>query len=260
MASTYEIYALCAGGRTVDWSTRMYLYPIGETAASAFFLWVLQGAGGPIVVDTGFTHRLAQAKNPKLSAAGFRTREELLETAGVDAASVSTVILTHLHWDHFDVEGIFPRAVFWVQRAELEFWTGYGARERWHQRFVSDCFAEDLAALQSSGRLRVIDGNTDVADGVSLELVGGHSPGMQIVVVRTSRGPFVIANDALTTYRNLRDWMPPAVHVGDLRKCIEAMERIRTLTDGDESRICPGHDGEVWKRFPEVKPGVYRLA
>src|SRR5271165_4467287 len=98
MAKTYEVYALCAGGRTVDWSTRMYLYPIGETAASAFFMWVLQGPDGPIVVDTGFTHRLATAKNPNLSMAGFRTREELLETAGVDAASVSTVILTHLHW------------------------------------------------------------------------------------------------------------------------------------------------------------------
>ena len=71
------------------------------------------------------------------------------------------------------------------------------------------------SALQASGRLRVIDGTTDVVDGVSVELVGGHSPGMQIVAVRSARGPFVIANDALTTYRNLRDGYPPTVHLGD---------------------------------------------
>jgi len=92
-----------------------------------------------------------------------------------------------------------------------------------------------------------------------LELVGGHSPGMQIVVVRSQRGLFVIANDALTTYRNLRDWFPPVVQVGDLRRCVDAMARIRILSNGDESRICPRHDGEILKRFPEVKPGVHRL-
>lgn len=114
MANTYETYALCAGTRVGDWTTRMYLYPTGETATSAFFLWVLKGADGPIIVDTGFTHRLARHR--KFVLDGYRTRDELLESAGVDAPRVSNVILTHLHWDHFDVEGIFPRAVFWVQR------------------------------------------------------------------------------------------------------------------------------------------------
>lgn len=258
MPETYGVYALCAGSRTVDWATRMYLYPLGELAVSSFFMWVLEGRGGPIVVDTGFTHRLAARK--QLPTAGLRTRDELLEAVGVDAERVSNVILTHLHWDHFDVEGIFPRATFWVQREELEFWAGYGAGEPWHQRLLSDCFAADVASLRSSGRLRIVDGTAEMVDGVMLELVGGHSPGMQIVIVRSPKGPFVIANDALTTYRNLREWFPPAVHVGDLRHCIDAMVRIRALSDGDESRICPGHDGDVLRRFPEVHPGVYRLA
>jgi len=256
--TTYEVYALSVGGRTVDWSTRMYLHPIGETTTSAYFQWVLTGPAGPIVIDTGFTQRVAKTKG--LSLERLRTRDEVLATAGVDPGTVGTVILTHLHWDHFDVEGIFPRATFWVQRRELEFWTGYGSRERWHQRFVTDCLAADLAALQSNGRLRVMDGTLQVTDGVDLEWVGGHSPGMQIVTVNTATGPFVLANDALTSYRNLRDWAPPAIHLCSIAECLAAMDRIRTLSGGDESRLCPGHDGEVWKRFPEVKPGVYRLA
>jgi len=147
-----------------------------------------------------------------------------------------------------------------VQRRELEFWTGAGGRDAWVRRFISDCFAEDLDALRSSGRLRTIEGNAQPVEGVRLEWVGGHSPGMQIVIVETATGPFVLANDALTTYRNLKEWAPPAIHLNSIVECMDAMARIRDLAKGDEARICPGHDGEVYRRFPEVAPGIYRLA
>jgi glyoxylase-like metal-dependent hydrolase (beta-lactamase superfamily II) len=259
MPSTHEVYALSPGGRTVDWSTRLYLAPPGETTTSAYFLWLLRGPAGPILVDTGFTHRLGKAKGVPVEQ--MRTREALLDAAGVDPRGVSTVILTHLHWDHFDLEGFLPNATFWVQRRELEFWTaGDGARDPWIRRFLSDCFDQDLEALRSSRRLTVVDGRAEPAGGVRLEWVGGHSPGMQVVVVESPRGPFVIANDALTTYRNLRDWAPPAIHLNSVAECLHAMARIRELSAGDEARLCPGHDGEVWTKFPEVAPGVYRLA
>jgi len=261
MAATYEVYALSPGGREVDWSTRLYLEPPGKgTTTSAYFLWLLRGPAGPILIDTGFTPRLARLKGIPDELLP-RTREALLKSAGVAPEVVPTVILTHMHWDHFDVEGWLPRATFWVQRRELEFWTGPGGgQDRWIRRFLSDCFVEDLAALRGNGRLRTVEGNAQPVDGVRLEWVGGHSPGMQIVAVDTGSGPFVIANDALTTYRNLRDWVPPAIHLNSIAECVEAMARIRDLARGEETRICPGHDGEVWRRFPEVAPGVYRLA
>lgn len=258
MPSRYEVYALSPGGRPVDWSTRLYLEPAGHTTTSAYFVWLLRGPEGPVLVDTGFTLRLGRLKGIPLDT--LRTRDALLASAGVDPASVSTVLLTHLHWDHFDLEGFLPHATFWVQRREVEFWQGYGLRDTWTRRFLSDCFVDDLAALQVEGRLKVVEGTFQPLQGIRLEWVGGHSPGMQIVVVDTSRGPFVIANDALTTYRNLREWVPPAIHLGSIPECLDAMARIRGLAGGDESRICPGHDSEVWARFPEEKPGVYRLA
>lgn len=261
MAATYEILALSPGAREVDWSTRLYMHPAGTgTTTSAYFLWLLRpSTGRPVLIDTGFTPRLAALKGLPAEAVP-RTRYQLLDTAGVSDESIETVILTHLHWDHFNLEGWLPRATFWVQRRELEFWAGAGGRDTWIRRFISDCFAEDLDALRSSGRLRTVEGNAQPLDGVRLEWVGGHSPGMQIVVVDTATGPFVIANDALTTYRNLRDWAPPAIHLNSIPECMDAMSRIRALARGDEGRICPGHDGEVYRRFPEVGPGVYRLA
>jgi glyoxylase-like metal-dependent hydrolase (beta-lactamase superfamily II) len=259
MAATHEILALSPGAREVDWSTRLYMHPAGTgTTSSAYFLWVLRGPGGPVLVDTGFTPRLGALKALPAEAMR-RTRDELLDSAGVSTTEIKTVLLTHLHWDHFDLEGWLPEATFWVQRRELEFWTGPG-RDAWIRRFLSDCFTADLDALRSSGRLRTVEGNAHPLEGIRLEWVGGHSPGMQIVIVETATGPFIIANDALTTYRNLKDWAPPAIHLNSIAECMEAMGRIRDLAKGDEARICPGHDGEVYRRFPEVAPGVYRLA
>jgi len=52
----------------------------------------------------------------------------------------------------------------------------------------------------------------------------------------------------------------PAMHSNSVPECLGAMARIKELAGGDEARICPGHDGEVWTKFPETAPGVYRLA
>jgi glyoxylase-like metal-dependent hydrolase (beta-lactamase superfamily II) len=242
----------------VDWSTRLYLYPVGQMTTSAYFLWVLQGRAGPIVIDTGFTHRQARLKGVPTDS--MRTREALLASVDIDPDSVRCVILTHMHWDHFDLEGAYPQATFWVQRREVEFWTDVAGGDPWFERWISDSFGDDLQVLRAEDRLRIVDGVHEPFPGVRLELVGGHSPGMQIVVVETVGGPFVLANDALTTYRNLREWMPPAYHLCSIQECLDAMRRIRELTGGDERRLCPGHDAEVWQRFPEVRPGVYRLA
>jgi glyoxylase-like metal-dependent hydrolase (beta-lactamase superfamily II) len=258
MTTSYEIYALCPGTRTVDWSSRLFMHPSGQTTTSAYFLWALKSVSETILVDTGFTPRLGQLKN--LPVETYHTREELCATAGINPDSVRTVILTHLHWDHFDLEGFLPNATFWVQKSEVDFFVDYPQKERWFRTWLSDSFTADLEVIRASGRLKLIEGNVELTEGVRLEWVGGHSPGMQIVVVQTARGPFVIANDALTTYRNLRDWIPPAIHINSVPECLRAMARIRELADGDESRICPGHDGEVLQKFPEVKPGVYRLA
>jgi glyoxylase-like metal-dependent hydrolase (beta-lactamase superfamily II) len=177
MSAKFEVHALSAGGRTTDWSTRLYLEPIGQTTA-AYFMWLIRGAGGPILVDTGFTMRLGKLKG--IPVEGFKTRDDLLTTAGIDPREIATVILTHLHWDHFDLEGFLPKATFWVQRREVDFWSGDASRERWLQRFVSDAFVQDLEALRSSGRLKVIDGSLDLLEGYAWSLLGGTLLGCRL--------------------------------------------------------------------------------
>ena len=80
MTTSYEIYALSPGGRTVDWSTRLYMHPIGEVTQSAYFFWILRGPAGSIMVDTGFSARLGRLKG--IPVEQMRTREDLLASFG----------------------------------------------------------------------------------------------------------------------------------------------------------------------------------
>jgi len=55
---------------------------------------------------------------------------------------------------------------------------------------------ERLAAAEP-GRVRVLDGPGTVAPGIEAIAVGGHTPGLQMLVVETRRGPVLLASDVL---------------------------------------------------------------
>ena len=73
-----------------------------------------------IVVDCGFDPEAAARRGRSCLCAPIDALREL----GVDPAAVSTVIVTHLHYDHIGNLAAFPAATLCVPRRELDFWTG----------------------------------------------------------------------------------------------------------------------------------------
>src|ERR1700733_3934023 len=61
-------------------------------------------------------------------------------------------------------------------------------------------------------------GEGEVAPGVTVHHVGGHSDGLQVVRVETARGPVVLASDAAHFYGNLhrRSPFPIVYNIGDM--------------------------------------------
>jgi glyoxylase-like metal-dependent hydrolase (beta-lactamase superfamily II) len=94
----------------------------------------------------------------------------------------------------------------------------------------------------------------EIAPGVSLHRVGGHSDGLQVVRVMTARGPVVIASDAMHFYANAarENPFPIIFNLGDM---VEGWRITRRLAGGVESAVIPGHDPIVLKRFPNVVEG-----
>jgi glyoxylase-like metal-dependent hydrolase (beta-lactamase superfamily II) len=77
--------------------------PGRETITIDYFVRLFQGGAEPIVVDTGFTPQIAEARKRKYLA----SPADQLRKLGVDPADVKTVLISHLHWDHFGGFGFF---------------------------------------------------------------------------------------------------------------------------------------------------------
>ena len=123
--------------------------------------------------------------------------------------------------------------------------------------------AEDVAAMVHrvfEGRVAFHDGDAEVAPGVTVHLIGGHSMGLQAVRVRTKRGWVVLASDASHFYANMIQGRPFPVAY-NLPDVLRGYETVRGLAESPQ-HVIPGHDPQVLVRFPAVHaelPGVVRL-
>jgi glyoxylase-like metal-dependent hydrolase (beta-lactamase superfamily II) len=220
--------------------------PHDAPMAMDYFLWAIVGDDGrPVVVDAGFRPETARRRGREMVADPIAVLGEL----GVDAREVRDVVLTHLHYDHSGYLGAFPRARFWVQDAELAFWTGRHAARGEIGRIVEPPDVVELVRLNFERRVRFVDGDEEMAPGISLHRVGGHAPGLQVVRVATPDGPVVLASDAAHFYANLELDRPYAI-VHSLPGMYDAFDRVRALAEGEDERIVPGHDPLVLERYP----------
>ena len=69
-----------------------------------YFVWLVRGEGREIVVDTGFSAAMAR----KRGRLHLRCPTEALRLMEVDAAKVTDVVITHLHYDHVGNFELFP--------------------------------------------------------------------------------------------------------------------------------------------------------
>jgi glyoxylase-like metal-dependent hydrolase (beta-lactamase superfamily II) len=221
-----------------------------------YFVWaVMDEAGRAIVVDAGFRPETARLRGRELLADPI----EVLAALDIVAGDVRDVVLTHLHYDHSGYLGAFPRARFWVQEAELAFWTGrYAARGEIGHTVTPEDIVE-LVRLNFERRVRFVDGDEELAPGITLHRVGGHAPGLQVVRVQTSGGPVVLASDATHFYANLQEDRPFSI-VHSLPGMYDAFDRVRELAGGDDERIVPGHDPLVLERYAAPTPELAGLA
>ncbi len=248
MDEVYEVYALKYAERNDRRRADSFLFDADQGAGHEmdYFLWAIRNPQRTIVVDTGYdAQEGARRGRPVL-----REPARCLADFGIDAASVQDVVITHLHYDHAGTLDSFPVARFHLQAAEMAYATG---PEMCHEALRGPFSAGHVCSLVEkvySGRVSFHSGAAEIAPGVEVHEIGGHTRGLQCVRVKTARGWLVLASDASHYYENfLKGKLFPIVESSPAM--LEGFRRLPLLASGREL-VVPGHDPLVRTLFPRV--------
>jgi glyoxylase-like metal-dependent hydrolase (beta-lactamase superfamily II) len=144
---------------------------------------------------------------------GATQLEDALAAAGHLPRDIRWVINSHLHFDHAGgnttldpeleddprrhVRPSYPNATYVVQKGELEF------ARRANERTRASYLPHNFEPIAAAGRWRLLEGDGDVLPGISVRLVPGHVPFLQMVVIRDRGETAAFVSDLIPTTAHL---------------------------------------------------------
>src|SRR5215467_7826744 len=177
------------------WLEDMFLPP--DVLEWALNVVMVRSGGRTVLVDAGIGMEF-----PDLPRAGKLAQR--LKAAGIDPASVTDVVLTHMHMDHCGgllAEGVKerlrPDLRVHVAAAEAEFWESPdfsrvsmprpipGVLRRAAKQFLNEYHSQ----------LRTFETEYEVAPGVVVRRTGGHTPGHSVVRLASGSDRLTFAGD-----------------------------------------------------------------
>jgi len=170
----------------------------------------------------------------------------------------SYVIVSHMHYDHAGNNDLFPNATFHLQDREMAFCTGRCMCHRDMRRSFEETDVTAMVGRLYQGRVQFHDGTDEIAPGISVHHVGGHTAGLQFVRVKTRRGWVVLASDASHFYANFEQMRAYATvyNVGDMLEGFASLKRLAS----SPRHVVPGHDPLVLRRYPTPRPWLEGIA
>jgi glyoxylase-like metal-dependent hydrolase (beta-lactamase superfamily II) len=168
-----------------------------------------------------------------------------LEKMGIAADSVTHVLFTHLHPDHFwgvldDFDTLsFPNARWMAHEREVAFWTDPGVFERLPEDRQSFAAGAQHMVKALGEKLELKRAEQEWLPGIMALNTPGHTPAHVSFELKDDAGPLVILGDALThpiVSFGHPDWIPaldhePEIAVATRRRLLDraAAEKLRIV-------------------------------
>ena len=171
-----------------------------------------------------------------------------LAAAGVQAADINKVILTHLHFDHAggncfqegngEFKPTFPNAVYYINQGELAY-----AKEP-DPRSSPSYLSYTWEPLEKRRQVVPISGEVEVAPGVTILPAPGHTPNHQIVKVQSSGLTACFLADLVPTPSHLKTHYVMGFD-------LDALTAMK-----NKERVLKQAQAENWLLIFEHSPGV----
>lgn len=252
----YEIY-LCRFASAPGTSATLYLNyhlygePV-EDAKTDYYVWVIKGRDRTVLVDTGFNKETAKKRSKTL----HMEVPDFWDFLEIDRSKPVELILTHLHYDHAGNVGELSDPRIYLAKSEWDFWLSEQSKG-----FLIDYYREDadiarLQELEDKGSITFFEGEIEVAPGIRVLEVGGHTPGQAMVLVETVEGKMLLASDAVHFQKELVE-DKPFTAVTDLPGLYAGLGQVREmLQEGEIVTVISGHDPCELERASYVSHNV----
>jgi glyoxylase-like metal-dependent hydrolase (beta-lactamase superfamily II) len=165
---------------------------------------LLENGSRKVLVETGYGNKWSQ-KERAIYAMEDRTILDALAEIDIDPADISSVILTHLHFDHAggitrtdsngNIHLNFPNAEVIVQSQEWE--DAIDNRSTMSKTYLKS----NLDPIADC--VRLVEGRADVLPGITLEPLKGHTWGIQGAIIETLEGTIAFPSDLMPTVAHI---------------------------------------------------------
>lgn len=267
----YQVNALQEGRMWVDGGTAFAGLPRSEWEAFASpdtnnriqlginFLLV-RGEGINMLIDTGVGRKHRQAWLKMMGLENSQTAVEQLEKFGLSADDITHVVFTHLHFDHCggstEVSGentiaIFRKAALFIQKTEWQ------AACRPDEFSRSSYRVHDFMPLFATGNIKLINGDCEIADGISVEVSGGHTAAHQIVRIEDSLLNVIYPSDICPTPQHIAPKRHEAFDLYPL-ETLQARNTLLRRATRPDTLIAFSHSQDASFYKIELKNGSYQ--
>jgi len=235
-----------------------------EQFAFPVYSYIVEHPDGHIAIDTGLGApvRVPRAQRrfvPRPIAGPEDAIAVQMRARGLRCDDVTTVVLTHLDWDHAGGVAAFPNATVLVHRPEYEFAASVMGRMRYQPRSWPTGFAPTLYDLDPQPQGPFPESRTLTADGdVCLVPLAGHSIAQVGAIVRTDGHALLLAADHMLR----QDWFVEDYRAGQLlglgiffpELARETSRRIQRFAQQTPTVLLPAHDADAPARLAAMEP------
>jgi N-acyl homoserine lactone hydrolase len=225
----------------------------GETVALSCNAFLIHRGDKWLLWDTGISESLFHELGGEVIAHGIRgvvarpITHQLAEI-GLKPTDVSTVILSHAHFDHAGNCNLFAHSKFVVQSAELDAMFG--------PNFAHFGYIPALYESLRTATVQRVTGDLDLYGDQSIRLIStpGHTPGHMSLLLRLKEtGPIILAADVAHYAFNLEQRLVPDMN-SSKEESLRSMDKIQQLAAAEGAKIWLNHDIDQSATFPHA-PG-----